>query len=340
MSVERFNRFFRHFGEFQIKHRAMFLLFIALLTAGGFFGLTKFQSDNSEAGWFDESEEVKRNQDYFESIFGSDDAIMVLVESDDVFDTEVLDAIKRLGERLEEEVPYADELTSIMNLSISRGTEDGFEVINPFEDFSLESSFSDSDSLREKKEFILSRRSLVNNLVSDDAKETWILLSLYPYPDEEQVAIGKVANEIVHSDEFKSDKYSLKGTGMAYTEYEEDKVSGEECAKRIGIGFFVMLLCLVLFVRSLRGVIVPILATVGGIVCVLGYSSLLGVKSNTTMLALPVLLGMALSVGYSIHYINEFRLHFRNSGKRKESVIKAVEETGRFCSRLSQLWLL
>ena len=328
MSVERFNRFFRCFGEFQIKHRAMFLLFIALLTAGGFFGLTKFQSDNSEAGWFDESEEVKRNQDYFESIFGSDDAIMVLVESDDVFDTEVLDAIKRLGERLETEVPYADELTSIMNLSISRGTEDGFEVINPFEDFSLESSFYDSESLREKKEFILSRRSLVNNLVSDDAKETWVLLSLYPYPDEEQAAIGKVANEIVHSDEFKSDKYSLKGTGMAYTEYEEDKVSGEECAKRIGIGFFVMLLCLVLFVRSLRGVIVPILATVGGIVCVLGYSSLLGVKSNTTMLALPVLLGMALSVGYSIHYINEFRLHFRNSGKRKESVIKAVEETG------------
>ena len=89
-----------------------------------------------------------------------------------------------------------------------------------------------------------------------------------------------------------------------------------------------MLLCLVIFVRSFRGVIVPILATVGGIVCVLGYSSLLGVKSNTTMLALPVLLGMALSVGYSIHYINEFRLHFRNTGKRKESVIKAVEETG------------
>ena len=328
MSVEKFNRFFRRFGEFQIKQRTWLLLFIVLLTALGFFGFTKFQADNSEAGWFDESEEVKRNQDYFESIFGSDDAIMVLVESDDVFDVEVLDAIKRLGERLEAEVPYADELTSVMNLSISKGTEDGFEVINPFEDFSTEGVLSDRNKFLEAKNFILSRHSLVNNLVSDDAKETWVLLSLYPYPDEEQAAIGKVANEIVHSDEFKSDKYTLKGTGMAYTEYEEDQVSGEECAKRIGIGFFVMLLCLVIFVRSFRGVIVPILATVGGIVCVLGYSSLLGVKSNTTMLALPVLLGMALSVGYSIHYINEFRLHFRNTGKRKESVIKAVEETG------------
>lgn len=330
MSVKKFNDFFARFGEFQIKYRVFFLIFIAIFTAVGFFGLTKFKADTGEEGWFDNSEEVKRNQDYFEEIFGSDDSIMVLVESEDVFAPEVLEAIDRLGNRLESEVPYADELTSIMNLSISRGTEDGFEVINPFEDGLPDLSKNPSAALEieEKKNFILSRSSLRNHLVSDDSKETWVLLSLNPYPDEEQVSIGKVAYDIVHSDEFKSDRYTMKGTGMAYTEYEEDFTSTGECGKRIAIGFFVMIFCLILFVRSLRGLVVPVLATVGGIVSVLGYSSLLGVKSNMTMLALPVLLGMALSVGYSIHYINEFRLHFRNTGKRRESVIKAVEETG------------
>jgi len=329
MQVEKFNRFFRKFGEFQIKHRAVFLLFITLFTAGGFLGLTKFQADTSEEGWFDNGEEVKRNQDHFEDIFGSDDAVMVLVESKNVFDEEVLDAISRLGERLLLEVPYSDELTSITNLSISRGTEDGFEVINPFEDGIPDTSTEEGrKELQEKKDFILSRRSLKNNLVSDDGSECWVLLSLNPYPDEEQAVIGKAAYDIVHSDEFKSDKYTFKGTGICYTEYEEDMVSTAECAKRIGIGFLVMIFCLLLFVRSLRGFIVPVIATVGGIVAVLGYSSFLGVKSNMTMLALPVLLGMALSVGYSIHYINEFRLHFRTTGKRRESVIKAVEETG------------
>ena len=329
MQIEKFNRFFRKFGEFQIKHRAFFLLFITLFTAGGFLGLTKFQADTSEEGWFDNGEEVKRNQDHFEDIFGSDDAVMVLVESKNVFDEEVLDAISRLGERLLLEVPYSDDLTSITNLSISRGTEDGFEVINPFEDGIPDTSTEEGrKELQEKKDFILSRRSLKNNLVSDDGSECWVLLSLNPYPDEEQAVIGKAAYDIVHSDEFKSDKYTFKGTGICYTEYEEDMVSTAECAKRIGIGFLVMIFCLLLFVRSLRGFIVPVIATVGGIVAVLGYSSFLGVKSNMTMLALPVLLGMALSVGYSIHYINEFRLHFRTTGKRRESVIKAVEETG------------
>ncbi|MBQ4377768.1 MAG: MMPL family transporter [Treponema sp.] len=329
MSVERFNSFFHRFGKFQITHRALFLILLSVITAVGFFGLTKFEGDTSEDGWFDDSEEVKRNQDYFESIFGSDDSIMILVESEDVFAPEVLDAIQRLGDRLETEVPYADEITSIMNLSVSRGTEDGFEVINPFDDGVPDTSTEEGRALlAEKKDFILSRRSLLNNLVSDDSRETWVLLSLNPYDSSEQAAIGKVAYDIVHSPEFQSDKYTFKGTGIAYTEYEEDFVTGRECAIRIGIGFLVMLFCLILFVRSLRGLIVPVIATVCGIVCILGYSSLFGIKSNLTMLALPVLLGMALSVGYSIHYINEFRLHFRNTGRRKESVVKAVEETG------------
>ena len=250
MSVERFNNFFRKFGKFQISHRFLFLVVLALITDVGFFGLTKFQADTSEDGWFDNSEEVKRNQDYFESIFGSDDAIMVLVESDDVFAPEVLDAIVRLGDRLEMEVPYADKITSLMNLSISKGTVEGFEVINPFKDGIPDISTEEGKAeLEEKKAFILSRRSLVNNLVSDDGRETWVFLSLNSYESAEQSSIGKVAYDIVHSPEFQSEKYTLKGTGIAYTEYEEDFVTGKECATRIGIGFLVMIFCLLLFVR-------------------------------------------------------------------------------------------
>ena len=121
MSVEKFNNWFKRFGEFQIKNRAWFLVAIAALTIFGAAGLTRFKTDNSDDGWFDDSEEVKVNEDRFKDVFGGDDAVMVLVEADDVFDPDVLDAIDRLGKRLESEVPYADELTSLTNLSISKG---------------------------------------------------------------------------------------------------------------------------------------------------------------------------------------------------------------------------
>ena len=46
------------------------------------------------------------------------------------------------------------------------------------------------------------------------------------------------------------------------------------------------------------------------------------------MLSLPIILAMALSVGYSLHLVNSFRSAFYVSGKRKEAVISSVENTG------------
>ena len=329
MKISKINDFFLKVGKFQIKHRVWFIVAIALISVLGLAGLSKLKMEDNQDSWFSDADQIKINQDHFEDIFGNEDAVMVLVQADDVFDPEVLDAIDRLGKRLENEVPFADSITSLMDLSVSKGTEDGFEIINPFED----GIPTDSKELAEKKDFIMSRESLRNNLVSDDAKETWVILSLLPYDDDvdkydNMYKVGNAAIPIVESDEFKSDKYTMKASGMAYTETEEEAVINKETVLRVVSGFIVMILCLIFFVKSLRGVIVPLIATVCGIGSVLGYSAWFGVTADSSLITLPILLGMALAVGYAIHYINAFRLQFRNTGKRKESAIEAVRETG------------
>jgi predicted RND superfamily exporter protein len=115
---------------------------------------------------------------------------------------------------------------------------------------------------------------------------------------------------------------------MAYTEWEERLVIMEETQKRIIGGFVVVLLCLILFTRSLRGVVIPALTTIGGIGSVFGYMAHMGIPADSNMMTLPVLLAMALSIGYAIHLINAFKFRFRQSGKRKESLVAAVGETG------------
>ncbi len=327
MQISTLNKFFARTGAFQITHRWVFLVAILIITILGSTGLSRLTLSGSEESWFEDWEQVKVDSDHFEDIFGSEDSIMILVEADDVFAPEVLHAIKKLGERLVAEVPYADEVTSITDLSVPIGNEEGFEISNPFED-GIPSS---SKELQEKKDFILGRQSIRNYLVSDDAKETWVLLSLEPYEggiDFARINIAPYAEKVIFSDEFKSDSYTFKPTGLSYSEMEEDKVTEKECKLRVLSGFVVMLLCLVLFVRSLRGVIVPLIATLGGIGCVLGFSAYLGITGDSNLITLPILLGMALSVGYSIHYINSFRMFFRQTGHRKDSVVKAVEETG------------
>lgn len=340
MKVSRINTFFEKAGRFQIKHRLWFIIGIAIISIIGLAGLTRLNLGDNQDSWFADADQIKINQDHFEDTFGNEDAIMVLVQADDVFAPEVLEAIDRLGKRLESEVPFADSITSLMDLSISKGTEEGFEIVNPFENGIpgngkplSEMTETEKNELSEIKDFILSRESLVNYLVSDDATETWVILSLLPYDDtvdeyENMYKVGNAAIPILESDEFKSDKYTMKASGMAYTETEEAAVIDKETVLRVASGFIVMILCLIFFVKSFRGVIVPLIATICGIGSVLGYSSWFGIAGDSSLITLPILLGMALSVGYAIHYINAFRLQFRQSGKRKESAIMAIRETG------------
>ena len=328
MQVSRINKIFEKVGQAQINNRWPILIATLIITIASCLGLTRLQMTASEDEWFDNWDQVKIDQEHFNEVFGSDDSYMILVRANDVFDPEVLNAIDRLSKRLENEVPYADRVVSIThNLSIPKANDEGFEIIDPFD----EGIPTDTKQIAEKKSLILNRKSLVNSIVSDDCKETWVMLSLKSYKggiDFAKDSIAPFARDIIYADEFKSDKYKFMPTGMSYTEMEENEVITRECAIRIGAGFLVMVIFLILFVRSLRGVIVPAIATVGGIASVLGINGWLGIIGDSSMVALPVLLGMALSVGYSIHYINSFRKTFRHTGLRKEATITAVKETG------------
>ncbi|MBQ8678829.1 MAG: MMPL family transporter [Treponema sp.] len=328
MNISSVNKIFFKIGEIQLRWRWIILGAIILFTAFCFSGLPKLKMANNEEEWFEDWEQVKIDSDRFKEIFGSDDAIMVMVQADDVFAPEVLAGIERLGRRLEEEVPYADKATSIVTAEIPIGSEESIEIKSPFED----GIPSDPAELKAKKDFILSRQSLVNNIVSDDSKESWVILSLENYDGGVEFAAENIARPaqkvILEENEKAAGAYTLKPTGMSYSEMEENDVVAQECKTRVLSGFFVMLLCLVIFVRSLRGVIVPLVATVAGIGSVLGLSAHLGFVADSNMITLPILLGMALSVGYSVHFVNSFRMHFRRTGARRDSVVKAVGETG------------
>lgn len=326
MKISKINTFFHKVGEAQIKHRWLCLFVLLAVTLICLSGMRNFRTESSNSDWIVNGSEIKKNSDHFKELFGNDQYVLVLVQADDVFAPEILNMIDELGNRLETDVPFADKVTSLTTVSIPTGTEDGLYVKSPFED----GIPSDPAELAQIKKFILSRESLVNNLVSDDSKETWISLKLNPFKEENEdvVTVGHAAEKVIMSDEFKSDSWTLMPIGSAYTTAEKEDTLTSDFAMRIALGFITMLICLIIFVRSVSGVIVPFIATLFGIGTVLGFTGLLNIPADSGMMSLPVLLGMALSIGYALHYINAFKMHFRQTGKRKESVIMAVEESG------------
>lgn len=335
MKVLEINKAFRKFGEIQVKFRWLFLIAMFVITAVGLSGLRKFVAEDLQEDWFGDKEKIKLATDRFEETFGNEDVITVLVQTKDVFDSDVLNMIDRLGNEMMETIPYARDVMSVVEVSVAKGTDDGMQVVTPFEDGIPDTHTAEGKAEMESiKKFLLSREAIANKLVSEDSTETWVILYLYGYGDEDNKArtgmykAGRAAHKLLDDPKWQSDKWNLICAGTPYTECEETDVMQKEMSRNLISGFIAMIICLILFVRSLRGLIVPLFSTVGGIGVVFGFMSYFGIVADQNMMTIPILLGMALSVGYSIHYINSFKLHFRQTGIRKESVIMSVEETG------------
>ena len=329
MTVSAINKFFGKIGRAQIKYRFPVLAVFLILTVVCCLGLSKFQIANGSEGWYGDGDKIKQDKDLYQATFGNISNVAVLLEADDVFSEEILTVIERLGERMME-IPFAEKITSLIDVDIPVGNEEGFEVIKPYE----HGIPSDRDELAQKKAFILrgteKTNSLINNLVSEDGTETWITLSLLPFEnnDDDSTVVGEALHEILSSDEFKSDKYKLYGTGMPYSDVMEEIYEIPDAILRVLLAFGVMIVFLIVFVRTPFGVIVPSFTTIGAIATVMGAMAYFGEKADLSLVTLPVLLGIALSIGYSIHYINMFKLHFRQTGNRIESAVKTVEESG------------
>lgn len=343
MRVSKINQFFRKVGVTQIRYRWAILAVLFVITVICSSGLVHFTLSRGEEGWFGDSDEITINTKKYEQVFGNLNGIGVLLVKQgdgDVFSKDILNVIDKIGTRLQDEIPFADRLTSIINVNIPVGNEEGFEVVKPYEN----GISSDSAELAKARALVMrgneKTNALINALVSDDGRETWISLSLHPFKgkeveekfggdaDEVNLAIGYKLMEIMESDEFQSKDYKLYGGGIPFDSACEDRYEIPEYGIRVLCSVGVMLLFLAIFLRNFFGVFVPAITTLSAIATVFGGMALFGVKADSTLVTLPVVLGMALAVGYSVHYINMFKLQFRRTGIRKESAIKCIEECG------------
>lgn len=160
--------------------------------------------------------------------------------------------------------------------------------------------------------------------------EALIHLSLERYKDPagDAADIGKAVVDMLEREEFISEKWDLNAGGEPYLEVAKNNSTMPQAARSVVIGVFIMIFCLAFFTRSKFGVLVPFMATAFAMASVFGICGWLGVKPDFTLFTLPMMLGMALSVGYSIHYINSFKHAYARLDDRAAALVEAVTETG------------
>jgi uncharacterized protein len=283
----------KRFSEFVLKAR--WFIIAIVLAVSIFLG---FQIRN-----------IKINSDVISSLPNDKDAVllkqigeqfggnrigMVIIDSDNVFTTEILQQVKQITDSISQ-IEGISSVTSLTNAMDIRQTEDGMEIGKLIDDASLPETAEELEQVRAN---VLANEMYKGSVVSEDGTATIILFTLYDSADIQTVAneVEKKANS-VHS----SGKIYFAGSPMLITSIA--RLISADLKLLFPIALLVISVVLLLSFRSWRGVVMPLLVCIIAIVWVIGIMALAGFEMSMVSNNIPIVL-LAVGSAYAIHVIH------------------------------------
>lgn len=330
LNIEKINAWFRSAADIILRLRWINLILFVLVLAAAVVGIGRLETEIDQDNWFLEDDTLLATKARFEEIFGNEDFCAVLVEAENVFAPSVLTKIRELGRELVAKVPYADDVVSLTDFEFTYGTAEGMQIIELVPD----PVPVDAETLDHIKTMALSKPSMRNRIVSTDGRQTWVMLRMKPIPDgwekdsaeNPELAIGRIVNEIAGQQKYEI--LSPKTAGLPVINVEKRNFFAKETPRLIGFSLLLTVVVLAIALRSVRGVMFPLMTAVSTMVIVFGAQGFLGITNDPSMIFLPIFLSLAVSIGYSIHVFNYFKRGFLQTGDRRQAIVHAIEETG------------
>lgn len=226
--------------------------------------------------------------------YGGNDMGMIVLETDNIFKTEVLAHVKQITDSLKtmEDISTVTSLTDIIDI---KGEEWGIEIGKLIDEYDLPDTQSELDSL---KVYVFSKDMYKGSIVSEDGTATLIMFTILDGAD-----VQAVAKEV---------KTKIDGIGLQETLYygglpmmmnDISKLIMADLIWLLPIVFFLIAFILLLSFRSARGVIMPLLTAVIAVVWTLGIMVLLGFELTMISNNIPIIL-LAVGSAYTIHVLN------------------------------------
>lgn len=244
--------------------------------------------------------------------FGGNKIGMVILETENVFTTEVLQHVRMITDTLKE-FEGISSVTSLTNIIDIKNGEDGLEVGKLVDDYYLPET---PEELAALKETALSKEMYRGVIVSSDGTATVIIFSLLDQANVEEVA----RNVIEKTQSFNlPETIYYAGAPMMVTAISD--LISKDLIKLIPISFLVIALVLFLGFRSKRGVILPLLTAGIAVIWTIGAMALGGYEMTMISNNIPILL-LAIGTAYTIHVLN--RINEAKEKDIKQVIIKAM----------------
>ena len=244
--------------------------------------------------------------------FGGNNMGVIILETDDIYQTSVLEHIQLLTDTLAniDGITTVSSLTNIINI---KGGDYGIEIGKLVDEYEIPESPKDFQILRNN---ILNNEMYKGSIVSEDETSTLIIFNLDNNSD-----VNAIAKNVIQKTEELNlpEKLYYIGSPMLLT-YISDLMR-DDLTNLLPLAFLVIAFILFLSFRSISGVLLPLLIAIIAIVWSLGSMAFLDIKMSMISNNIPIIL-LAIGSAYTIHVIN--RINKVSQSKEADVIATAL----------------
>ncbi|MBD3245989.1 MAG: MMPL family transporter [Candidatus Omnitrophica bacterium] len=284
--------------------------------------LPKIQIDHSVDVFFDRDSPSYVQFQEWKKEFGSNQLIVVALDSGEVFTEKSLRVIRTLTLAFER-LPHVDEVTSITNVNDIRGSDQDF-IVEKF----IKEIPSDPDALSRLETAALQNPLYVKNLISPDGMVAGISIELVRHEGEDDTYKKEVIEdvfEILQKEVPSSHEYYV--SGLTTIEHFYARYMQEDLKRFLPLIFVFLIAVLVISFRRLGGVLIPLVTITVSLVWTMAFLYFCGFSINNVTTIIPPII-LAIAVADSVHLVGETLQRARRGdfcGGKEES--SAVAET-------------
>ncbi|MCK5138052.1 MAG: MMPL family transporter [Bacteroidales bacterium] len=278
-----------------IKYRWWIIGLSVAVTLGFSILLTRLEIDPDLKNYFPKTMTSMVSTDRIEEVFGNQDLVMIIFETDDILNEQTLKRVKNVEKELER-IDGVRRTTSLFGSNRIYG-EEGVMYVEP----TVLRIPRNEQQKEELRNVIIGNDLVYNVVVSDDFKATAVVLTLEEDANEDAVfeQIHSILSE--HSGTEK-----IHFGGLPYLRQAIDRDIQRDGLILIPIALLLMLIFLYLVFREWRGVWLPFLVVVMSALLGLSMIPILGWKFSLITLLVPIML-IAVANDYGIHMIAKYQ---------------------------------
>ncbi|AGF77784.1 putative RND superfamily exporter [Desulfocapsa sulfexigens DSM 10523] len=337
MIKRKCERGFGKIARWAYENKWLALILILTIVLPLISQIPRLKLDTSNEVFFRPDDRVLIDYNTFRNQFGKDEFIVIGIQTPNIFDMEFLARLKDLHHELETDVPYLDEVTSLINIRNTRGETDELIVEDFLETWPQNQTDLDTLTARAQK------NSLYKNFILTEALDMTAIV-IKPLPCDPDITAGLIEEgtcqpmtnvqnrEMVTSitpilEKYNAKDFSIAISGMPVVIEYLNLALEKDLGIIIPATFVIVLLFLILLFRRISGVMYPLLIFILSLLSAVGVMGFLNIPMNNITTILPSFL-LVVSISDAVHIMALFYPAYHKTGDKKEAIVHAMKHAG------------